>query len=211
MLIVNKLIAQGRGLAGVLLKRAAQVELDWEQRQRHRFEAVDSQQRALDIRLPEASVLRGGDVLVADDGSLLRVVAASQPVLEVRWCRDHGSAADLLRAAYQLGQRHVPLALDADVLRIQPDAELGRLLQAQHLIVAEAKAAFDPVDGGLEDGGHGHHHYAHHGHDHAHGHNHDHGHDHPHHHDGDHDHGDHDHDHGHDHGGHHGGHHGHSH
>ena len=39
MLTVNKLIAQGRGLAGVLLKRAATVELDWDVRQKSRFEA----------------------------------------------------------------------------------------------------------------------------------------------------------------------------
>ena len=74
MLTVNKLIPQGRGLAGVLLKRAATVELDWATRQQHRLQATDSSGRALDVQLPPGTVLRGGDVLVAEDGSMVRVL-----------------------------------------------------------------------------------------------------------------------------------------
>ena len=84
MLTVNKLIPRGRGLAPVLLKRAATVELDWDVRQKSRFDATDSPGRALGVFLPRGSVVRGGDVLVAEDGSLVRVLAAPQPVLVVR-------------------------------------------------------------------------------------------------------------------------------
>jgi urease accessory protein len=87
MLTVNKLIPQGRGLAAVLLKRAASVELDWDVRSKSRFDATDSQGRTLGVFLPRGSVVRGGDVLVAEDGSLIRVQAAPQPVLVVRPCR----------------------------------------------------------------------------------------------------------------------------
>jgi urease accessory protein len=73
MLTVNKLIPQGRGLAAVLLKRAATVELDWDVRQKSRFDATDSQGRELGVFLPRGTVVRGGDVLVAEDGSLVRV------------------------------------------------------------------------------------------------------------------------------------------
>ena len=76
MLTVNKLIPQGRGLAAVLLKRAAEVELDWDVRCKSRFDATDSAGRIVGVFLPRGTAVRGGDVLVAEDGSLIRVIAA---------------------------------------------------------------------------------------------------------------------------------------
>src|SRR3954469_7236945 len=105
MITVNKIIPQGRGLAPVLVKRASTVELDSDVRQKSRFEATDSQGRQLGVFLPRGTLVRGGDVLVAEDGSLVRVVAAPQPVLKITHCSDHGSPFDLLRAAYHLGNR----------------------------------------------------------------------------------------------------------
>ena len=77
---------QGKGLAPVLLKRAATVELDWDVRQKSHFDATDSQGRLLGIFLPRGTVARGGDVLVAQDGSLIKVIAAPQAVLRVTHC-----------------------------------------------------------------------------------------------------------------------------
>ena len=165
MLTINKLIAQGRGLAPVLLKRAATVELDWDVRQKSRFEATDSQGRTLGVFLPRGTVVRGGDVLVVDDGSLLRVLAAPQPVLVVRACAEHGSPFDLLRAAYHLGNRHVALELKPDHLKLEPDHVLADMLRRQHLIVSDATEAFEPEGGAYAAAGHGHGHE--HGHDHG--------------------------------------------
>ena len=80
MLQISKLIPQGRGLAAVLVQRAPTVELDWDVRQKSRFDATDSQGRALGVFLPRGTVVRGGDVLVAEDGSLIRVEAAAPRV-----------------------------------------------------------------------------------------------------------------------------------
>ena len=80
MLQVSKLLAGGQGLSSVLLKRAATVELDWDVRQKSRFDATDSQGRHIGVFLPRGTVVRGGDVLVAEDGSMVRVIAAPQPV-----------------------------------------------------------------------------------------------------------------------------------
>ena len=156
MLIVNKLIPGGRGLAPVLVKRAAQVELDWDLRQRSRFEATDSLGRSLGVFLPRGTTARGGDVLVAEDGSLVRMLAAPQPVLVVRACAEHGTPFDLLRAAYHLGNRHVALELKPDHLKLEPDPVLADMLRQQHLIVSEALAAFEPEGGAYGQGGHGH-------------------------------------------------------
>ena len=156
MLTINKLIAQGRGLAPVLLKRAAAVELDWDVRQKSRFDATDSQGRTLGVFLPRGTVVRGGDVLVVDDGSLVRVLAAPQPVLVVRTCTEHGTPFDLLRAAYHLGNRHVALELRPDHLKLEPDHVLAAMLRQQHLIVTETAEAFEPEGGAYAAGGHGH-------------------------------------------------------
>ncbi|MFN5049013.1 urease accessory protein UreE [Roseateles sp.] len=172
MLTVNKLLPQGRGLAAVLLKRAPQIELDWDVRQKSRFDATDSQGRALAVFLPRGSVVRGGDVLVAEDGSLIRVLAAPQPVLEVRACAEHGSPFDLLRAAYHLGNRHVPLELKPDHLKLEPDHVLAEMLRMMHLVLTETQAAFEPESGaygGEGHGGHGHKHEHQHEHAHVHG------------------------------------------
>jgi len=162
MLQISKLMPQGAGLAPVLLKRAATVELDWDVRQKSRFDATDSQGRSLGIFLPRGTVVRGGDVLVAEDGSLVLVIAAHQPVLVITPCPDHGNAFDLTRAAYHLGNRHVPIELKPDHLKIEPDHVLADLLRAMHLTVVEATVAFEPEGGAYSAGGHGH------GHAHAH-------------------------------------------
>ena len=177
MLTVNKLIPQGRGLAAPLLKRASQVALDWDLRSRSRFEATDSAGRRLGVFLPRGQVVRGGDVLVAEDGSLVRVAAAPQPVMVVRICSQHGTPFDLLRAAYHLGNRHVPLELQPDCLQFEPDPVLADMLRHMHLIVTEAQAAFEPEGGAYAAGGHSHGHSHAHDHGHGHGHSHDHGHD----------------------------------
>ena len=169
MLQTSKLIPQGAGLAAALLKRAATLELDWDTRQKSRFEATDSSGRTLGVFLPRGTVVRGGDVLVADDGSLVRVLAAPQAVLKITHCTDHGTPYDLIRAAYHLGNRHVPIELKPDHLKIEPDHVLADMLRAMHLIVHAADEAFEPENGAYASGGH-----AHSGHDHEHGHNHSH-------------------------------------
>ena len=156
MLTLNKLLPQGHGLAAVLLKRAPTLELDWDVRQKSRFDATDSDGRALGVFLPRGTVVRGGDVLVAQDGSLVIVKAAAQAVLVVTHCTEHGTPFDLLRAAYHLGNRHVQLELKADHLKFEPDHVLADLLRQMHLIVTPAHAAFEPEAGAYAAGRHGH-------------------------------------------------------
>jgi urease accessory protein len=199
MLTANKVMPQGKGLAPVLLKRAATIELDWDVRQKSRFDTTDSQGRRIGVFLPRGTAARGGDVLVAEDGSLIRVIAAPQQVLVITHCSEHGTPFDLIRAAYHLGNRHVPIELKPDHLKIEPDHVLAAMLRSMHLIVREAEEAFEPeggaygTDTGHGHGGHSHGHahakgaapvgpvlhpdaYGGHGHDH--GHEHDHGHSH---------------------------------
>jgi urease accessory protein len=166
MLQVSKVISQGAGLAPVLVKRAATVELDWDVRQKSRFDATDSLGRQLGVFLPRGTLVRGGDVLVAEDGSMVKVIAAPQAVLRITACTSHGSPFDLTRAAYHLGNRHVPIELKPDHLKIEPDHVLADMLRSMHLIVNAVEEAFEPEGGAYSSGGHGH------GHDHGHEHSH---------------------------------------
>ncbi len=173
MLIANQLIPRGRGLAPTLVKRAATIELDWNVRQKSRFDATDSNGRALGVILPRGHMARGGDVLVAQDGSLVRVIAAREPVLVVRHCAEHGAPFDLLRAAYHLGNRHVALEITPDHLKLEADHVLADMLRQMHLIVTEESAPFEPEAGAYAaHAGQGHAHDHGQGHDHAHGHDH---------------------------------------
>jgi len=182
MLTVNKLLPQGQGLSPVLLKRAATVVLDWDTRQKSRFDSDDSQGRQLGVFLPRGTAVRGGDVLVAEDGSLIKVVAQPQPVMRITPCAEHGTPFDLVRAAYHLGNRHVQIELRPEHLQIEPDHVLAEMLVKMHLDVVELLAPFEPEGGAYSahaghaghDHGHGHAQahddHATHGHDHDHGH-----------------------------------------
>ena len=185
MLLCSKRMPQGKGLAKVLVQRAPSITLDWDTRQKSRFDATDSTGRQLGVFLPRGTVVRGGDVLVAEDGSLVRVEAAPQQVLRITACAEHGTAFDLMRAAYHLGNRHVPIELRADHLKIEPDHVLAEMLRAMHMTVVAEEAPFEPEGGAYGDSAllghdHGHGHSHAHGHAHGHSHGHSHGHEHGH-------------------------------
>jgi urease accessory protein len=175
MLTCSKLIAGGQGLAAALVKRAATVELDWDVRQKSRFDATDSNGRSIGVFLARGTLVRGGDVLVLEDGSLVRVQAAPQEVLRITACAEHGSSFDLTRAAYHLGNRHVPIELQPDHLKIEPDHVLADMLRAMHMTVVTVQESFEPEGGAYSSHGHAQGHG--HSHEHSHGdhsHNHDH-------------------------------------
>jgi urease accessory protein len=135
----------------------------------------------LAVFLPRGSVVRGGDVLVAEDGSMRRVVAQAQTLLKVRICAQHGTPFDLMRGAYHLGNRHVPLELLPDALKLEPDPVLAEMLQGLHLIVEEVREPFEPEGGAYGRGAlmghaHGHSHGSAHGDAHGHSHDQSHGH-----------------------------------
>ena len=175
MTLFTHRIAQGKGLAPVLLKRAAQVVLTWDVRQKSRFHATDTNGHALAVSLARGSVIRGGDVLIGEGNELLIVHAADQTLLKVQTCPEHGHDFDLMRAAYHLGNRHVSLALTPDALYLEEDPVLKDMLIRMHLIVTTIQAPFEPESGAyISNTAHGH------SHDHS---EHDH---HAHHHHGDH-------------------------
>jgi urease accessory protein len=148
--------------------------------------------------------LRGGDALVLEDGRLIEVVAAPEPLAEIR-CTD---PQHLVRVAWHLGNRHLPTQIMAKGLRIRRDHVIEAMVKGLGARVIEIEAPFDPEGGAYAAAGHDHAAHDHAAHNHAaHDHAaHDHsGHDHSAHGHGDHSHHEHDEHCGHEH------HHGHSH
>lgn len=218
MRTIDKRIAPHVKLAASLVSRAPTLTLAFDARCKSRLSATLDDGEAVALVLPRGTVLADGDVLVADDGGLVRVVAAHEAVLLVR----ANDTLALTRAAYHLGNRHTPVEVGADYLKLEADPVLESMLTRLGVRVEAASLPFQPETGAY-GGGHRHGHDAtfeedyalaqrvfdeHHGeHGHSQGHGHDHGdehqhaHDHGAHHACGHDHAhDCDHGHGHDHG-----------
>lgn len=146
MIKATKVIRQGKGLAKPLIERARRLELRWDMRRMPSFSAASSDGGLVHVSLPDEQPLRGGDVLVAEDGSLLRVVAAKQPLMRVSPGAEHGNDTDLALAAYQLGRWGTDIGFDGMHLLVEPHAEIRALLQNMHLRVDDLESAFEPVD-----------------------------------------------------------------
>jgi urease accessory protein len=169
------------------------VVLDFDDRHRRRMAMTGTRGLEFLLDLENAVALRGGDALVLEDGRLIEVVAAPEPLLEIKGADPH----HLIRVAWHLGNRHLPTQIMPKGLRIRRDHVIEAMVKGLGARVIEIEAPFDPEGGAYAASVHDHEHEQR-GHDHAHGHDrHDHGHHHSHV-----DHHDHDHDHGHEHHGH---------
>jgi len=138
---------------------AATVTLTYDQRckSRQRLKLDDGSEAAL--LLERGTVLADGDLLAADDGVVIAVKAAPETLSAVRT----GDPLVLARAAYHLGNRHVPLQITPGDLRYQHDHVLDDLVVALGLTVEVVKAPFQP-EGGAYGRGHTHDHSHHHEH-----------------------------------------------
>lgn len=129
------------------------LALTAEERTRSRLRFDTEQGVTAQLVLPRGTVLRDGDLLRADDGAtLVRVHAKPEPVLTAR--TDDGRT--LLCAAYHLGNRHVPVEVGRDYVRLSPDSVLADMLRQLGLFVIEEVAPFQPEAGAY--GGHAHSH-----------------------------------------------------
>jgi urease accessory protein len=173
------------------------VVLDFDDRHRRRLAMTGTRGLEFLLDLENAVALRGGDALVLEDGRLVEVVSAPEPLVEIRGADPH----HLIRVAWHLGNRHLPTQIMPKALRIRRDHVIEAMVKGLGARVVEIEAPFDPEGGAYagtgHDDAHDHaHHPGHEGHDQAHDHgHHEHGHDH-HHHD---EHCEHEHHHGHSH------------
>ena len=152
-----------------------EVLIDFDRRHRRRIVLTTEAGRDVLLDFPQAVRLRDGDGLVTEQG-IVRVRARPEPLLEIH-AHDDG---ELVRIAWHLGNRHLPVQLLGDRIRIRADHVIQAMIEGLGGHVEEIDAPFDPEAGAYAGGG-GHHH--HHGDgDDARGHTHGHGPDGDHHH-----------------------------
>ena len=147
------------------------VRLDYDKRTRRRILLMGAGGLAFLLDLAKAPSLRAGDGIRLEDGCIVAVEAAPEPLLEIA-CAD---AHQLARVAWHLGNRHLAAEIGEGVIRIRDDHVIADMV---HGLGAEARLVqrpFNPEGGAYAQGathGHSHDHHGHHHHDGDHHHDH---------------------------------------
>jgi urease accessory protein len=134
MVIVREKLASRAAAA------SARVSLAFEYRQRSRQRARLDSGEEIGMVMPRGEVLRGGDRLLASDGRVFEVVSAPERLL-------HIEAPSLARIAWHLGNRHVPVQVGDEFLRIAEDRVLEDMLRRLGATLSHVDAPFEPEGG----------------------------------------------------------------
>jgi urease accessory protein len=138
------------------------LELPFQLRSKSRLRTALESGEEVGLFLERGSMLRGGELLLADDGRVVEVIAAPETVSMV----ESNDPWQLTRAAYHLGNRHISLQIGPGWLRYLHDHVLDELVRGLGLTVSVVDAPFEPEAGAYGHGshammqapGHGHHH-----------------------------------------------------
>lgn len=133
---------------------ALKVALTFQDRHRRRMSMQATDGTAFLLDLPRATTLRHGDALVLDDGRLVAVEAAPEPVLEMT-CAD---SSLLVRLAWHLGNRHLPTQMNGNALTVLEDHVIADMARGLGAEVRHCEKPFDPEGGAYESHGHSHNH-----------------------------------------------------
>ena len=132
------------------------VLIDFDRRHRRRIVLPTTSGQDVLIDLPQAVRLRDGDGLVVETG-IIRVQARPEPLLEIHAHDD----AELVRIAWHLGNRHLPVQLLGDRIRIRADHVIRDMVEGLGGHVDAIDAPFDPEAGAYASGAEPHHHHDH--------------------------------------------------
>jgi len=131
---------------------AGAVTLDFDARYRRRIRLTTDDGEDFLLDLPDAVAMANGDGLQLDDGRLLKVQAAAEPVVEVR----HSDPNQLVRISWHLGNRHLPTEIRNDVFCIRPDHVIEAMLHGFGADLVKLHAPFQPEGGAYSGLGHRH-------------------------------------------------------
>jgi len=140
---------------GLASQPLVKLVLPFELRQKSRLRTTLSDGTEAALYMPRGTILHGGDILQAEDGTLVRVESSPENVLVITGSTPH----DLIKAAYHLGNRHTPVELGENYLKIESDDVLKEMLLQLGVAVKEDLAPFQP-ERGAYGGGHRHGHDA---------------------------------------------------
>lgn len=123
------------------------LSLTAEERTRSHHHFHTDQGQGVHLQLPRGTVLRHGDLLTNERGEIVRIIAKPEPVMTAT----AHTPLELLRAAYHLGNRHVPLEVAVEYLRLSTDSVLRSMLIQMGLQVTEATLPFQPEAGAYQE------------------------------------------------------------
>jgi urease accessory protein len=139
------------------------VILDYAQRSAEKVTVTGAKGTVIAIDLHMPARLRTDDLLLLDDGALVEVVAAPEPLIEAR----AANLAGLSRLAWHLGDRHIPVQVLTNRVRARRDTDVETLLTSLGAKVTMIDAPFEPEGGAYAlSQAHDHHHHGHAHHDH---------------------------------------------
>ena len=140
-------------------RAAGSLSLDFDSRHRRRIRLTTDEGEDVLLDLPKAIAMADGDALQLEDGRLLKIKAAAEPIVEVR----HRDPSQLMRLAWHLGNRHLSTEISDRVLRIRPDHVIEEMLHRAGAELLGRLAPFQP-EGGAYSGDSQHHRNDHGGH-----------------------------------------------
>jgi urease accessory protein len=125
---------------------ADHVTLSYDERHRRRLRYLAAAGTEFLLDLPRTTVLRGGDGLQLEDGRIILVTAAAEPLLEVR----AGDADQLARLAWHIGNRHLPAQITSGRILIREDSVIEDMLQGLGAAVRHVAEPFTPEPGAYD-------------------------------------------------------------
>ena len=128
------------------------VALTFDTRQKSRFRATLDNGDDIGVDLPRTGILRSGALIATEQGEILKVNAKAEHLMQVTAKTEF----ELLKAAYHLGNRHVPLMLTPTALYFEPDHVLAEMVQGLGLVVTEVHHPFEPESGAYAQHAHSH-------------------------------------------------------
>nr|WP_174506750.1 urease accessory protein UreE [Acinetobacter sp. Marseille-Q1620] len=128
------------------------VQLTFDTRQKSRFRATLQNGNDIGADLPRTGILRSGSYIATEQGEILRVDAKPEHLMQVT----ANTPFELLKAAYHLGNRHVPLMLTPTALYFEPDHVLAEMVTGLGLKVSEIDHPFEPESGAYAQHNHDH-------------------------------------------------------
>ena len=147
MIEIKAKLKVARGAYKVEVK--GQLVLPFDSRQKSRLKTQLVSGEEVGLMLPRGEILRGGDLVTASDGRVIEVIAEPEKLL-------HVEADSLAKAAYHLGNRHVPVQVGEGFLRIAEDHVLEEMLKKMGAKVSHVVAPFEPEAGAYAGGQHQH-------------------------------------------------------
>ncbi|MGH9607808.1 MAG: urease accessory protein UreE [Terracidiphilus sp.] len=140
MLLIDHLIghAHASDLPG---RQCDSLVLNSEQRRWVRGRFVTAQGREVALALPTGTILEPGQILCVEEDWYLRVQAAPEPVLAI----SPADSRSAVRIAFEVGNRHFPLAMDGEKMLVPDDPAMAQLLERLGVAWERTNAVFQPI------------------------------------------------------------------